>query len=112
MRAKDYTVRFDEFDRDGIRPSGICLQKIAGLEDQVGLHGRPAFVQHRLDADDALCIGHLADATIVDELLLKDELLIRSRLWRHGLSVGAKPASDDDSKNQQYSRAGGEPAKR
>ena len=63
-----------------LAPADVGADPVAGLEHEVAADRRPALVHHRLDGDDALGVGHLADAAVLGERVLDDELLVGDRL--------------------------------
>ena len=97
VRTDDDLRRLEELERDGVRAAGICPDPVARLEDQSRRHGGPAFVQDRLDADDALRIGHRADTSIVDKRVRDHKLLVRTVRCRCGGEV--QPARHDENRS-------------
>ena len=66
--------------RHGVGPAGVGLEHVAEADGHLLGYGAIAIVHHRPDGNQALHVGHLADAAVFGERVAYHEQLFVNRL--------------------------------
>ena len=104
----------DQPQGNRVGPPHVGPHPVARLDQHVGGHGREAAVHYRLDGDDPLHVGHLADPAVLGQRVADDEQALVDRLvhGQHGdlgdRPGGIRPDGRGFERVQQFAVGGGE----